>query len=139
MLANVFLRDYLDGLVDQEEQNHELNEALITWLIDNAVFDGPINSIEDVNLDNAEILGSSATLEDGVLTIRGSYTLDMTCFYVDKDGDDRSFTAKFELAGQFRLAETAALMNDNGLQVNYMLDEAWPAEQVELVCCDFGR
>lgn len=138
MVADVFLRDHLDGLVDQEDANQNLNEVLITWLIDNGIFAGPVNSVEDVNLDNAEILGARAELDGGVLVIHGSYTLDMTCFYVDKDEQDQSFTAKFELAEQFRLVETAALMDDGELQVRYRLEETRPSGQINLVHCEYG-
>lgn len=133
MLRDVFLRDYFDSIVDQEEPNHLLNEVLITWLIDEGVFEGPINSIEDARVEDIEILSAQHTLAGDDLVIHAGYTATLTCDYVDRDGLDSAFTARLELAGQFTLAETGAAVDNGELRVTYRLKEALPAQEIELL------
>lgn len=133
MFWDVFLRDYFDNIIDEEELNHEMNETLITWLVGEGIFNNPINSIEDANVESIEILSSRHAFENDALIVYADYIAVMTCYYVSRDGRDKSFTAKFELTGKFTLSEINAVMNAGDLLVTYRLKEALPTEQIKIL------
>ena len=131
MIADVFLNDYFEHVLDE----HELNETLIKWLISNGVFTSPINSIEDAEVTDIEVIQSGYTIENGQLTIQAKYTAKIACFYVDRNEQDRSFSALFELVVKCILAETKVVSDNGDLTITYKIKDAWPAVEIEMLHC----
>ena len=131
MLSDVFLNDYFDNILDQ----HGLNEVLINWLIREGHFDGPINSIEDADVTNLRLLTSSDTFKPDGLALQANYTVDINYFYVNRDGQDRLLSTRFDLKGAFTFSQTKVVADGGDLSITYTLTEASPAMEVELLHC----
>lgn len=63
----------------------------------------------------------------------------MTCDYVDREGQDDTFTSRLELSGVFTLSQVDAFMDEGDLRVVYRLADAQPAGKIELLQCNYSE
>lgn len=134
MFFEVFLRDYFENDMDLEA----LTERLAVQLVEEGTFAGPVNSIEDADVEDIDITERGAAFEGDVLVLRAQYTVKVRYFYVDREEQDDSFLSGFEVAGRFRFVETDAEASGGDLRVAYRLEEALPMESVKTQFCDIG-
>lgn len=129
LIAEVFLRDYFDNLLDE----HELSETLLGWLVEGGFYEGPINSFEDAEIVDVELGEAEAQLEEGGLVVRAVYTARLRGDYVDREGRDHVLSAAFALSGSFYLAGGRAQSVGGEVAAAWQLGQARPAEEIRLL------